>query len=85
MDAVTVDARYRDLQKVERNFRTRKTDFLEVRPVFLRKAAATPAYVFIAMLALKVTRLVEEKLHRVFGTTDDNPKALTVEEALVAL
>jgi transposase len=85
MDAATVDARYRDLQKVERNFRTLKTDFLEVRPVFLRKAARTKAHVFIAMLALKVTRLLEDKLHRVFGTTADNPKGLTVEEALVAL
>lgn len=37
------------------------------------------------MLALKITRLFEKKLHRVFGTTDNNPKALTVEEALLAL
>jgi hypothetical protein len=33
MDARTVDERYRDLQKVERNFRTIKTDFLEICPI----------------------------------------------------
>jgi transposase len=85
LDADTIDARYRDLQKVERNFRTLKTGFLEVRPIFLRKAARTKAHVFIAMLALKITRVFEEKLHRAFGTTDDDPKALTIDEALMAL
>ncbi|MGH6861837.1 MAG: hypothetical protein ACRECY_16420 [Phyllobacterium sp.] len=44
MDTQTVDARYRDLQQVERNFRTLKTGFLEVRPIFLRKAARTNVY-----------------------------------------
>jgi transposase len=58
MDAKTVDARYRDLQKVERNFRTVKTAFLEIRPIFLRKAERTKAHVFVAMLALKITRRV---------------------------
>ena len=55
LDAKTVDARYRDLQKVERNFRTVKTAFLEIRPIFVRKAARTKAHVFVAMLALKIT------------------------------
>ncbi|MEF8734206.1 MAG: hypothetical protein V5B40_20525 [Candidatus Accumulibacter meliphilus] len=36
MDAKTVDERYRDLQKVERNFRTVKTSFLEIRPISAR-------------------------------------------------
>jgi transposase len=85
MDAVTVDARYRDLQKVERNFRTLKTGFLEVRPIFLRKAARTKAHVFIAMLALKITRTVEDRLHQAFGTTQQDNKAPTLDDALVAL
>ena len=59
MDAQTVDARYRDLQKVERGFRTMKTDFLEVRPIFLRNGKRTKAHVFVAMLALKITRLFQ--------------------------
>lgn len=37
------------------------------------------------MLALKITRLFEDKLQRVFGTTDTDPKALTLEDALLAL
>src|SRR5918996_2428384 len=62
-----------------------KTDFLEVRPIFLRKVARTQVHVFIAMLALKITRLFEDKLQRAFGTTEEDSKALTIEEALAAL
>lgn len=85
MDARTVDARYRDLQKVERNFRTLKTDFLEVRPIFVRKAKRTRGHVFVAMLALKITRLFEHKLQARFGTTDQDANTLTVGDALTAL
>ncbi len=85
MDAKAVDARYRDLQKVERNFRTVKTTFLEIRPIFLRKAERTKAHVFVAMLALKITRRFEAALHRTFGSTEDDPAAITPDDALVAL
>jgi transposase len=85
MSAPTVDARYRDLQKVERDFRTIKTTFLEIRPIFLRKADRTRAHVLVAMLALKITRRFEAQLRMVFGTTDVSPTPLTVEDALVAL
>jgi transposase len=85
MDAQTVDERYRDLQKVERGFKTMKTDFLEVRPIFLRNAKRTKAHVFVAMLALKITRLFDLLLHKAFGTTDDDPNAMTHEDALQSL
>ena len=85
MDAQTVDARYRDLQKVEHDFRTIKTGFLEVRPVFLRNGSRTKGHVLVAMLALKITRLFEDKLHKAFRTTDDGPNALTLDDALLAL
>jgi len=85
LDAKTVDERYRDLQKVERNFRTVKTTFLEIRPIFLRKAERTKAHVFIAMLALKITRQFEAGLRQAFGTTDQDVAAMTPEDALVAL
>jgi transposase len=85
MDAQTVDERYRDLQKVERGFKTMKTDFLEVRPIFLRNGKRTKAHVFVAMLALKITRLFQTRLHKAFGTTDDDPRAVTPESALQAL
>jgi len=85
MDAPTVDTRYRDLQKVERNFKTIKTDFLEVRPIYLRNGKRTKAHVFVAMLALKITRLFESLIHNVFGTTDNDPNAMTHEDALQSL
>ena len=85
MDAQTVDARYRDLQKVEHDFRTIKTGFLEVRPVFLRNGSRTKGHVLVAMLALKITRLFEDKLHKAFRTTDDDPNTLTLDDALLAL
>lgn len=85
LDAPTVDQRYRDLQKVERNFRTVKTTFLEIRPIFLRKAERTKAHVFVAMLALKITRQFETGLRQAFGTTDEDATALTPDDALVAL
>jgi transposase len=85
MDAATVDGRYRDLQKVERNFRTVKTSFLEIRPIFVRKADRTKAHVFVALLALKVTRQFETHLRQRFGTVGEDPDAITPEDALVAL
>ena len=85
MEAQTVDARYRDLQNVERGFKTMKTDFLEVRPIFLRNGKRTKAHVFVAMLALKITRLFQALLNKAFGTTDDDPNAMTHEDALQSL
>jgi transposase len=80
-----VHDRYKDLQGVERNFRRLKTAFLEVRPIFVRKEERTRGHVFIAMLALKVLRRLEQRLSAVFGTTDTNPMAETPESALSAL
>jgi transposase len=53
---------YRQLQKVEHDFRTLKTGFLEVRPIFLRKKERTRAHVLVAMLALKIVRQLRQKL-----------------------
>jgi hypothetical protein len=85
LDARTVDERYRDLQHVERHFRTVTTTFLEIRPIFLRKAERTKAPVFVAMLALKITRQWEASLRQAFGTTDQDAAAITPDDALVAL
>jgi hypothetical protein len=84
-ELITVDERYRDLQKVERNFRTIKTDFLEIRPIFLRHARRTKAHVFVAMLALKITRLFDLLLHQAFGTTDGDPNTITHVDARQSL
>jgi hypothetical protein len=86
MDAATVDARYQDLQKVERDFRTMKTTLLGVRPLFVRTEAHTRGAVFVAMLALKIVREMEAGLFARFGTTDqDSSSSVSASEALSAL
>jgi len=80
-----VHDRYKDLQGVERNFRRLKPAFLEVRPIFVRKEERTRGHVFIAMLAFKVLRRMEQRLSAVFGTTGTNPMAETPDSALSAL
>jgi hypothetical protein len=76
---------YVSLQKVERDFRQLKTGLLEVRPVFVRKESRTRGHVFSCMLALKLSREMERRLQAQFGTTDANPHAITLPDALAAL
>jgi len=85
MDAETIDDRYRDLQKVERDFRNMKTFLLEIRPIFVRKKSRTIGHVFCAMLALKISREIQSGLKAAFGTTEQGKDALTVTDALNAL
>jgi len=72
-DAETIHDRYKDLALVERAFRTMKTGLLEVRPVYVRRAARTRAHVLVVMLAYLVARELEK------AWSDLN---LTVEEGL---
>ena len=58
---------------------------LEVRPIFVRKAPRTRAYVLVTMLALKVVREMRSALVAAFGTTEDDKMTVTVEDALLAL
>ncbi len=78
--AKTVDARYRDWQQVERNFRTVKTTFLEIRPAFLRKSGRTKVHVFVAMPVSKITRRFEAGLRQAFGTTGNSATTITPDE-----
>ncbi|HNF91494.1 MAG TPA: hypothetical protein PKZ67_04745 [Accumulibacter sp.] len=39
----------------------------------------------MAMLAMKITRRFETDLYRTFGSTEDDPAAITPDDALVAL
>jgi transposase len=43
--------RYKDLKYVEDDFRTFKTNFLEIRPIHVRTPASTKGHLFITMLA----------------------------------
>ena len=81
MDSATVEARYRDWQQVERNCRNLKTGFLEVRRIFQRNANRTHAHGLVAMLALKLTGLFEERLQAALGSTASNRQTVTVDEA----
>jgi transposase len=85
MNEQAVHDSYVSLQKVERDFRLLKTGLLEVRPVFVRKESRTRGHVFCCMLALKLGREIERRLQAAFGTTDADPQALTVSDALAAL
>ena len=85
LDAEAVHSSYMTLQKVERDFRTMKTGLLEIRPVFVRKESRTRGHVFCCMLALKLSREIERRLVAAFGTTDEDPNAITLPDALAAL
>jgi transposase len=78
MDAKSVHESYKQLQNVERDFRTLKTGFLEIRPIFVRKESRTRGHVFVAMLALKIVRLFRQKL-------EASKLSCNVEDALHAL
>jgi len=47
----TLDARYRSLAQVEREFRTSKTAHLEQRPVYVRRESRTRGHLLVVMLA----------------------------------
>jgi len=57
----TVNARYKDLSKVEWAFRTSKTVELEIRPIHVRLADRTRGHALIVMLAY---RIVQELANR---------------------
>jgi transposase len=85
LGAQEVDDSYRDLAQVEQDFRALKSDLLELRPIFVRKESRTRGHVFSCMLALKISREMRNRLVAHFGTTDDNPHGLTLEDAFEAL
>ena len=55
IDSQSIHDRYKDLSKVEKAFRTMKTGFLEVRPIYVRKSDRTKGHVFITSLAYMIT------------------------------
>ncbi len=75
-DTRTVHTRYMSLMDVERDFRTMKTGLLEIRPIFLRKAARTEGHALVTMLALKLVRALDRRIA---------PMGLTVEDAVARL
>ena len=85
LEAQQVHDSYRDLARVEQDFRTLKSDLLELRPIFVRKQSRTRGHVFSCMLALKISREMRKRLVAHFGTTDDDPHGVTLQDAFEAL
>jgi transposase len=71
-----IHERYKALSEVEWAFRTQKTGYLEVRPVFVRKETRTRGHFFITMLSYRL----EQFLRKCWKDID-----LTVEEGIKKL
>jgi len=52
--------RYKDLKYVEDDFRSFKTGFLEVRPIFVRSEASTRGHLVVVMLAHMILRTLRQ-------------------------
>jgi transposase len=74
--AQMIHDRYKSLSEVEWAFRTMKTTLLEVRGIFVRKAARTQAHVFTIMIAY----LLAYELRRLWADVE-----VTVEEGIAEL
>jgi transposase len=75
-DKELIHQRYKGLQQVEREFRTQKTGFLEVRPVYLRNKERTLGHLMVTMLAYRI----ELALREAWKEED-----ITVEEGITSL
>jgi transposase len=85
LEARAVHDSYRNLAQVEQDFRMLKSALLELRPIFVRKESRTRGHVFSCMLALKISREMRKRLSSQFGTIDEDPHGLTLEDAFEAL
>ena len=75
-DTETVHTRYKDLASVEYGFRTCKTDFLEVRPVFVRNEKSSRGHVFTVMLAYMIVRYLRHAWRELDLTPEEGIKQL---------
>jgi hypothetical protein len=73
----TIHSRYKDLTAVEQAFRTCKTDFLKVRPVFVRNEKTTRGHVLVVMLAYLIIRHLREFWQRLDVTVEEGLKQLS--------
>jgi hypothetical protein len=72
----TIHSRYKDLAAVEQAFRTCKTDFLEVRPVYVRNEKSTRGHVLVVMLAYLIIRHLRESWQQLDVTVEEGLKQL---------
>ena len=68
--------RYKDLALVEQAFRTFKSTFLEVRPVYVQTGDHTRAHVFVVMLAYLIVQQLREYWSGIDFTAEEGIKML---------
>jgi len=77
IDKEIIHDRYKDLTEVEKAFRTCKTDFLEVRPVFVQSEKSTQGHVFVVMLAYMIVRILRGAWKEFDLTVEEGLKQLS--------
>ena len=77
VDKQIIHDRYKDLTEVERAFRTFKTDFLEVRPVYVRTEQSTRGHVLVVMLAYMIIRTLRSAWQNFDLTVEEGLKQLS--------
>jgi len=75
-DKQVIHDRYKDLTEVERAFRTFKTDFLEVRPVYVQTEKSTRSHVLVVMLSYMIIRILRRAWQRFDLTVEEGLKQL---------
>lgn len=85
MSAAEVHNQYKELSKVERAFKLIKTEFLEVRPIFVRLEKRTRGHVFSCMLAYMILREMRRCLQSEFGLDDEGRLELDEHNVIEAL
>ena len=75
-DTKCVHDRYKDLAMVEHAFRTCKTDFLEVRPVYVRNEKNSRGHVFVVMLAYMIVHYLRQVWRDLDITPEEGIKQL---------
>lgn len=72
----TIHDRYKDLKYVEAAFKTIKTGFLEIRPIYLRKETRTRGHIFVTMLAYLIIHTFQNKTQAIQATLTEKVDAL---------
>ena len=71
-----IHSRYKDLSNVEHGFRRMKTDWLEIRPWYVRTADSTLGHAFVTMLSYIVVKYLEEAWKGLDITVEEGLKLL---------
>lgn len=70
--------RYKDLKYVEDDFRTIKTNFLEVRPIHVRTPQSTKGHLVVTLLAYMIVRELRKAWHDQQLTVQEGVKLLSL-------